>query len=86
MTDENQKEGVYGENSDPSEGTTEPGIREEIVKETPDKGDTAEDLEEARQEMIDATGEGGMGRPGTPKDGPSQGGWQRPEEPVESPS
>jgi hypothetical protein len=62
---------VYGENHPPEEDASpgEHGIREQIADADRNK-DTAQDLDETRQQMIDNTDlSGGAGRVETPRDG-----------------
>lgn len=67
---------VYGENHPASDDRPEPDIREQIAKRDPDKGDTAKDLEQAREEEIeDQPTEGGMGRQTTPRGNATPGGF-----------
>ncbi len=80
--EESDAKNVYGENHDSkeAEGENTRGIRERVAEIDPDKR-VAEALDDVREQMVsEQPTQGGMGREGSPNDGPSQGQIHRDEE------
>ena len=71
MHEEKPDLNVYGHNQPDEKCVVKPGIREQ---------GTAETLDQTREKHKVETG--GMGREGTPKDGPSEGEWHHDDEAV----
>jgi hypothetical protein len=72
---QDEKKNVYGENHPEAEGENTRGIREKTAEDKDTS--TADQMDSTRDQMQqDQPSTGGMGREGTPKDGPSQGQYQ----------
>jgi hypothetical protein len=73
--DEPEEKSVYGRNIPVDEdGASQAEARDTPANSEPEKG-TGETLDDVRRSNAAKLKTGGMGRPESPKDGPSQGEW-----------